>query len=415
MEGDEHNEISADVSDVSTPDVSDVSDSSELTDANEQANSPDIVVAKLGDDDVPDKKNVAEAASVLAEPASEAKHIADKNADVETKRVANKNATTCQDDPYVNVVLPEKNEKASNNVTTVYGEMNEIGQLSTEIAYSVNIVAMKRLGPPLRPRVTLSCYTNRGKKATRHCIYYGALRILVPKASWFLVVWNQVTGPQTILIASVESVLPSWCSPAIWDDSVAPQCAMLVESMETKYAPPDSSPVLRSASGSRARRNTKLRANPPATTVTPAAKKAKTAKKKPVSPPADSSSDRDDEELEDGEEKASIHPPKKKLNVLGGRVGDKKPFMLSASPSLPSLGLGLAERAEPSSHEIRAAYQYEKSRADFLQRKVQQLMAKEQLQAQFLEDSRLLSSQRSSLSALATAFTASDLPMPYHF
>ena len=54
MEGDEHNEISADVSDVSTPDVSDVSDSSELTDANEQANSPDIVVAKLGDDDVPD-------------------------------------------------------------------------------------------------------------------------------------------------------------------------------------------------------------------------------------------------------------------------------------------------------------------------------------------------------------------------
>jgi hypothetical protein len=126
-----------------------------------------------------------------------------------------------------------------------------------------------------------------------------------------------------------------------------------------------------------------------------AAKKAKTAKKKPVSPPADSSSDRDDEELEDGEEKASIHPPKKKLNVLGGRVGDKKPFMLSASPSLPILGLGLAELAEPSSHEIRAAYQYEKSRADFLQRKVQELMAKEQLQAQFLEDSRLLSSQRS--------------------
>ena len=68
----------------------------------------------------------------MAEPASEAKHIADKNADVETKRVANKNATTCQDDPYVNVVLPDKNEK-SNNVTTVYGEMNEIGQLSAEI------------------------------------------------------------------------------------------------------------------------------------------------------------------------------------------------------------------------------------------------------------------------------------------
>ena len=91
-----------------------------------------------------DKKSVVDAAAARAKAPAEAKHVAAEK-------------TAKGDDPYANVELPSKNENASNNITTVYGDIVKIGQLPQKIAYIVDVVCMKRLGAPLRPKVTLSC------------------------------------------------------------------------------------------------------------------------------------------------------------------------------------------------------------------------------------------------------------------
>jgi hypothetical protein len=408
-------------------------------------------------------------------------------------------------DPYFSIDLPPKNLVYSNTITSIYGEIKTVWEVSTEIAFMADVVSMKRLGPPLRPRATLSCYTGRGKKDTRHCFYFGTLRVYSPRASWLLIVWNQVTGPMCILIANVESVVLSWCSLACWRDNVEPDCQALLESLATKYIPRTSSEKA-APRRPRASPQPKLNHTKKSKVVQTKLKKQKKSLILEADDEEVNEQENDDDNADSGEEKKNkkeimIQRQKHKREVEEAEAAHQRKMkefrerrqaqhmreeemartahltkmtllqadlnaeekakvmraaltrdqpgghmfpssaMNGGASSLrgvqgnrgghaassyvghtPDYGLGIIgggadgcywpaggisdvglEIPAPGPSEVRAAHNFQKSRADAMSRRLNYFIARDQMLAQFIEDSRLHAAQRSSLSALALA------------
>ncbi len=130
------------MSDISTPSVSDVSDSddekgtaidpdneaSQLQDLSRQSPGPEGMQSeKENKINVSDRSADGDVDMSARKVLVESKLVVSPRSEIKKNSVEEKN----HNDPYVNDELPRKKEAASNSITTVYGDIRQIGQVAS--------------------------------------------------------------------------------------------------------------------------------------------------------------------------------------------------------------------------------------------------------------------------------------------